>query len=162
MVERVLDLMKENELNGVQLSLLAGLSKGAVSEWKCGKKKPGTDAIVKLAKHFDVSTDYLLGLTDERTVAKIGTVDNMKLKVKGNTNIDVRQDINNGLVAATSSGRQCELTDDAAELLDIYSGLKVRKRVDLLQYMYKLKEEQDIEASALVKPAPVRTIGDDE
>ena len=37
----------------------------ALAEWNKGKSKPTTEAIVKLAKYFNVSADYLLCLTDE-------------------------------------------------------------------------------------------------
>ena len=66
MIERILELMKERRLNGIQLSNDLGLAKSSLSEWKKGKAKPGHDAIIKLAEYFEVSADYLLGLTDER------------------------------------------------------------------------------------------------
>ena len=66
MVERILNLMKENEVNGVDLAKAVGLSHGAVSEWKTGRNMPRSEAIAKIAKHFGVSSDYLLGLTSEK------------------------------------------------------------------------------------------------
>ena len=68
LIERIMGLMKERGLSGIQLSAKIGLSKNAVSEWKAGKAKPGHDAIIKLASFFEVSADYLLGLTDDRTL----------------------------------------------------------------------------------------------
>ena len=67
MIERIIKLMKERKLNGVQLAAEMGLYKNAVSEWKTGKVKPSTELIIKLAEYFEVSTDYLLGLTDDRS-----------------------------------------------------------------------------------------------
>ena len=37
-----------------------GLSSNALSEWKKGKAKPSSDAIIKIAEYFNVSADYLL------------------------------------------------------------------------------------------------------
>ena len=55
--------MEERGLNGMQLAKETGLPKNAVSEWRSGKAKPGTDAVVKIADYFNVSTDFLLGRT---------------------------------------------------------------------------------------------------
>ena len=42
-----------------------GISKQKLSNWKTGYSEPNFDDIIMLAKYFDVSTDYLLGLSDE-------------------------------------------------------------------------------------------------
>ena len=44
------------------------VSLGVLSDWQNGNKTPRGDSIVKLARYFDVSADYLLGLTDAQTV----------------------------------------------------------------------------------------------
>ena len=51
------------ELHDVKASQLVkdlSLSHGAISQWKKGLQKPSSDAIIKIAKYFGVSTDYLL------------------------------------------------------------------------------------------------------
>ncbi|MCL2862347.1 MAG: helix-turn-helix domain-containing protein [Firmicutes bacterium] len=63
-LERILKLIEENQITAYKLTSDCGLSNSAVSDWKSNKAKPGTDAVVKLAKYFNVSTDYLLGLTE--------------------------------------------------------------------------------------------------
>lgn len=40
------------------------VSQQAVGLWERGKNMPSHDLINRLAKYFDVTTDYLLGLTD--------------------------------------------------------------------------------------------------
>ena len=53
---------------GVGQNLLAkelGLSNASISYWETGKQEPSASAIFKLAQFFDVSADYLLGLTDD-------------------------------------------------------------------------------------------------
>ena len=64
MTERVLKLVEESGVKGVELAAATGLSKNVVSEWKKGRIKPSAEAVVKLANYFNVSTDYLLGLTN--------------------------------------------------------------------------------------------------
>ena len=41
--------------------------KGKISKWEAGKVDPAVSSIAKVAKYFDVSLDYLLGLEDENT-----------------------------------------------------------------------------------------------
>jgi transcriptional regulator with XRE-family HTH domain len=52
--------MKENGVNASRLVTDLGLHVSAVTEWKHGKSKPSTEAIVKIADYFSVTTDYLL------------------------------------------------------------------------------------------------------
>ena len=64
MIDRVVFLMKEREITGVQLSGILGLPKNSVAEWKRNSYKPSIETLSKLAELFEVSTDYLLGRTD--------------------------------------------------------------------------------------------------
>ena len=62
--ERIKSLRKENNLSLVVLSKLTGLSKSAINRWENNQADINGDAIVALAKFFEVTADYLLGLTD--------------------------------------------------------------------------------------------------
>ena len=62
--ERLKALRIENELSQVQLAKETGLSKSAISFWEAGERQPSAPAIITLAKYFQVTTDYLLGLED--------------------------------------------------------------------------------------------------
>ena len=64
MTERVLLLIKECEASDKQLTAELGIGHGVITEWRKGRNKPGTEAIVKLADYFNVSADYLLGRTN--------------------------------------------------------------------------------------------------
>lgn len=44
------------------------VSKTNLSDWQTGKTMPRADSLRLLAKYFNVTTDYLLGLTDAQTV----------------------------------------------------------------------------------------------
>ena len=65
-VERILKLQQERGVNAKNLEIEAGLPNGSLNSWKKSKCAPGTEAIVKLAKYFGVSADYLLCLSDMR------------------------------------------------------------------------------------------------
>ena len=53
-----------NNLSQMQLSLKTGLSQSAIAKWELGKTEPTATAIIMLAKFFNETTDYLLGLDD--------------------------------------------------------------------------------------------------
>ena len=65
MIERILFLMDKEGIKPKELIIKLGLNHSAITDWKNGKAKPGTEAIIKIAEYFNVSTDYLLGQTDD-------------------------------------------------------------------------------------------------
>lgn len=52
--------MISRNINAKQLTSLLELSNSAITDWKKGKAKPSSDAVIKLAEYFGVSTDYIL------------------------------------------------------------------------------------------------------
>jgi transcriptional regulator with XRE-family HTH domain len=44
-----------------------GIEKKQISRWETGSTIPGSDKLAKMASVLNVSTDYLLGLTDDPT-----------------------------------------------------------------------------------------------
>lgn len=52
----------------VQLAQKLGVTKQTVSNWENDNIQPSIDMLVKLSKIFNVSTDYLLGLTPENSI----------------------------------------------------------------------------------------------
>lgn len=56
-------LRSENNLNQRDLATELGVSSGAIGMWETGKRFPDLTMLVKIATFFNVSTDYLLGLT---------------------------------------------------------------------------------------------------
>lgn len=64
MIERILYLMKINGVNAKQLTTELEISSSSITEWKKGKAKPSTEAIIKLSNYFNVSCDYILNGKD--------------------------------------------------------------------------------------------------
>lgn len=56
------ELREEKCLTQAQLAEQLHFSLSIVNKWENGKKNPSVDAIKILAKFFNVTTDYLLGL----------------------------------------------------------------------------------------------------
>ncbi len=62
--ERLKELMKEENLNQVQLAEKTGLAQNTISAWLSKKKEPNITSLWKLADCFGVSVDYLIGRKD--------------------------------------------------------------------------------------------------
>lgn len=56
-------LRSENNLSQRDLASELGVSSGAIGMWETGKRFPDLTMLVKIAAYFDVTADYLLGLT---------------------------------------------------------------------------------------------------
>lgn len=57
------ELRKEKGLTQVQLANLLNLDQTTISKWELNKALPDVNTLCKLSSLFDVSTDYLLGLS---------------------------------------------------------------------------------------------------
>ena len=63
--ERIQDLLRENNMSQAELAEKIGLSESALSRYLSGQTdKLSADNIVSIARVFDVTTDFLLCLTD--------------------------------------------------------------------------------------------------
>lgn len=65
-LERILELVEESGKTSKEILEQSELSKSSISDWKAGKGKPSSHAIIKLAKYFNVSTDFLLTGVDKK------------------------------------------------------------------------------------------------
>ncbi len=63
--DRLTGLIEEKNITQNELAQEIGYTQRAVSKWVNGQAEPTESAIVKCAKYFEVSTDYLLGLTSD-------------------------------------------------------------------------------------------------
>lgn len=63
--ERVEELLKEKGITKYRLAQETGISKSILSDYCKGKVQPTADIIIVMAKYFDVTSDYLLGIEDE-------------------------------------------------------------------------------------------------
>lgn len=66
---RLFDLMTETKTTQTQLSQAIGVSQGNISDWKSGRSFPKGDVLSRLADYFGVTTDYLLGRTDQKEMS---------------------------------------------------------------------------------------------
>lgn len=71
--DRIKELRIANGLSQVKLAERINVTKQCVSNWENNNLQPSIDMLIVLAKFFCVTTDYLLDLTDQKTV----NVDNL-------------------------------------------------------------------------------------
>lgn len=76
MGNKLKSLRIEKKLTQKQVADRIGLAISAVSSYESGSRYPSYDVLVKLARMFHVSTDYLLGITDRRNIDVTGLNDN--------------------------------------------------------------------------------------
>lgn len=60
------DLRIKNKLSSKELSKILNISESAISLYESGKRTPSISLIIKMADYFNVSTDYLLGVTEKK------------------------------------------------------------------------------------------------
>lgn len=60
-------LRNEKHLTGEEFGKIFNVTKVAVSNWESGRRFPEQTILTKIADYFNVTTDYLLGRTNERT-----------------------------------------------------------------------------------------------
>lgn len=82
--EKLRELRLSKNLKLENLATVINRSYQAYSQYELGKRQPSVDIIIILAKFYGVSSDYLLGLTDDPTPYYIGKPENLKeLNVAG-------------------------------------------------------------------------------
>jgi len=59
--DRIKELADEKGLSIIKLQQMAGLSKGAIQQWKDNKHAPSIENLTKVAKTLNVSVEYLTG-----------------------------------------------------------------------------------------------------
>ena len=64
--DRLKALREQNHLRQDQVARLVGVERPTVSLWENDLRQPSYQTLVRLANLFGVTTDYLLGRTDDR------------------------------------------------------------------------------------------------
>ena len=66
MYKRIRELREDNDLLQKQLAEFLHCSQVAYSRYELGTRDIPTQVLIRLAKYYNTSTDYLLGLTDKK------------------------------------------------------------------------------------------------
>ncbi len=63
MYPRIRDLREDRNLNQTQVAKMLGMSQTGYSKYETGENDIPTQILIKLARFYDTSIDYLLGQT---------------------------------------------------------------------------------------------------
>ena len=66
--EKIKNLRLSYRLNQVELGKALGVTKQCVSNWENDNIQPSVDMLVKIARYFNVSADYLLDLSEGKHI----------------------------------------------------------------------------------------------
>ena len=64
---RLRDLREDADLNQTQVAKYLGMSQTGYSKYETGENDIPTQVLIKLARFYGTSVDYILGLSDIRT-----------------------------------------------------------------------------------------------
>lgn len=64
MKNRIKDLREDNDLNQKQIAEYLKMSQTGYSKYETGENDVPTDIWIKLARFYDTSVDYLMGITN--------------------------------------------------------------------------------------------------
>lgn len=65
MYKRIRNLREDKDLTQKQIGQLLNMSQTGYNQYEIGKNDIPTKILIELAKFYNTSTDYILGLTDE-------------------------------------------------------------------------------------------------
>lgn len=64
--DRIKELREEKELTQTELAKAVNITQRNISFYETGTNQPDIKTIIALAKFFNVTTDYLLGVSNKR------------------------------------------------------------------------------------------------
>lgn len=65
MYERIRNLREDNDLTQKELAKILNCSQQVYSNYELGQRDIPTDVLIKISKFYNVSTDYILGISDD-------------------------------------------------------------------------------------------------
>lgn len=64
MYKRIRDLREDKDITQKQMATILNCSQQVYSNYELGQRDIPTDILIKISVFYDVSTDYILGLTN--------------------------------------------------------------------------------------------------
>ena len=62
--DRIRALREDADLNQTQIAKMFNVGQKTVSNWESGRNEPPYDILIKYSLYFNVSIDYILGVTN--------------------------------------------------------------------------------------------------
>ncbi|PCX66782.1 helix-turn-helix domain-containing protein [Listeria monocytogenes] len=128
---RLKQLRKNNNKTQEDISKILGISRGAYSHIENGRNEPDMETIVKLANIFGVSTDYLLGRSNN------GFIDTIAAHIDSNATEEEMEEI----LAYIEEKRKEYANEEEIDITDIAA----KKDADVAKFV---EENPDFKAMA--------------
>ena len=84
MGQKLKTLRAEKKLTQKQVAERVGLAVSAISSYESGERYPSYSTLIKFASMYHVTCDYLIGMSDTRTLDVTGLRDN-EIEIISNT-----------------------------------------------------------------------------
>lgn len=75
LADRIKHLRENSSITQAELARKLSLSRSAINAWEMGLSVPTSQYVVELAKVFNVSTDYILGINETSVISVKGLTD---------------------------------------------------------------------------------------
>lgn len=62
--DRIRALREDADMNQTQIAKMFNVGQKTVSNWESGRNEPPYEILIKYSLYFNVSIDYILGVTD--------------------------------------------------------------------------------------------------
>lgn len=123
---RLKQLRNERKMTQEELGKQLNVTKASISGYENGTRNPDQDALVKIAKIFNVSTDYLLGNSDEKNKKYYELNHKDKKDIEKRLKIMI-EDLENKALFSKEDG---EMDDNTRELLimSLENSLRIAKQ----------------------------------
>lgn len=68
MGQRIADLRTKRNMTQQDLASLVGMSRSSIAKFETARRDPGTGTLIQLCYIFQVTSDYLLGMTNNPAI----------------------------------------------------------------------------------------------
>lgn len=149
--KRIAELRKRAGEKQEELAQILGCNRGSLANYETGKRTPDIETIIKIAKHYNTTTDYLFGLTKtSMTDVQIKPICDY-FEVDENTIFGIRNLINKNKEYSGYFFKILFSSDFNTLLHHIYFSLVTRKKAesDLLKILHDKEKELNNDEKSL-------------
>ena len=68
-MNRIKDLREDRDLRQIDVANATGIDQRSLSNYETGKTNPDSETVIRLARFFGVSCDYLLGVSEQNLIS---------------------------------------------------------------------------------------------
>lgn len=128
--QKLKSLREEKKLKQPDVANHLNITRQNYSSYENNRSQPPIDTLREIALFFNVSSDYLIGISDNRNPVEIYSANNINGSnvVQGSGSVTI--------------GESEKISKEELELLRIYNELDVRSRAKLLNTAFELEDER--------------------